>query len=774
VSITKLSNEVQLSVVTPAGEKLDTRTLHNVALPELFPNEPVVIIDWVANGQAPTEEELKVPVLAEGQTFYGWYGWGSAVKRGQTLGLTHDLLAQDAVLLKTAERAQKTSRMLLGQGLYGGLKGTFNVMVVKRGTIVNGHPVDDGHGLIRRELAERGDSGLEKITLGKARQSYTFWQRIPWSDDLEAELKPIIDDTLVDAANPANWLYRKGAQWDERKALADLDESMIEHPYIAQALSRSSAEDFARVATTVDVPATVRVAVPTTAGRAVVDGRCVLVRYPVDSNGSLQAVDEDPDQDDVERIAKMEVIQHTVASKDLMANGCFGVVDELPEGVDLVLCVDDIKMGDRDVGIRMVEGVVTFNQWYAPGCAVGVNSKWAKVRMGLDYDGDLVFVYDCSELPVLWQAVSDLTPGKTPKLEKTKSRLDARPKMIVNSMKNLVGFASNVASTTFAVADRDKLARDLGYKSESSLNAALNWFIKVGTDGFKTMVDLGKVEQQLNILQSNLQRVLGKSVPWTKWPNEWAFRRGVPAFYKEGMDENEAKNAVPAFFDGTIAQICRLTLPSMKAALEVRGLITVKPLSSFRDWAPRVSKDVAGQAHELQMEFNARVRRVNFTDGEDILAFRRWWQDKLAAWTELPRETVCAAMWREAHNSRSEDASAASVFIGFPALVKWIISDKPGLDEDGTDTLLVGLNYVFDEPVTRITVPVQVREFEQEKGRKRVVRKIVCGDVPGKKAPRAPYPEDLIGMVELRAQQPEVGEYVAHIVKAGHGKAWLL
>jgi hypothetical protein len=76
--------------------------------------------------------------------------------------------------------------------------------------------------------------------------------------------------------------------------------------------------------------------------------------------------------------------------------------------------------------------------------------------------------------------------------------------------------------------------------------------------------------------------------------------------------------------------------------------------------------------------------------------------------------------------------------------------------------------------VTRITVPVQVREFEQEKGRKRVVRKIVCGDVPGKKAPRAPYPEDLIGMVELRAQQPEVGEYVAHIVKAGHGKAWLL
>ena len=131
-----------------------------------------------------------------------------------------------------------------------------------------------------------------------------------------------------------------------------------------------------------------------------------------------------------------------------------------------------------------------------------------------------------------------------------KEKLAAEPESVqhnardwaVGDVRNLVGFASNVASSTFAVADREDLARTLGYKSEATLNAALNWFIKVGTDGFKTMVDLRKVERQLNILQSNLQRVLGKAVPWTKWPNEWAFRRGVPGFYREGMDANEKAN----------------------------------------------------------------------------------------------------------------------------------------------------------------------------------------------------------------------------------------
>jgi len=211
--------------------------LRNVPIVELFPDEPVCIIDWMTKGKAPTAELLNDLVEFEGQQYIGYYGWGSAVKRGQTIGLTRDILVECG-LLKTAERAQKTGRMLLGQGLYGGLKGQLRVRVVKRGTIIGGHPVDDGHSLIRRSRAVQGYSGLDKIVLDDAKQSYTVFQRIPWSDELEAELKPIIDATMVDAADPGNWLYRKGPQWDERKTLAELDPDMVEHPYIAQALSR--------------------------------------------------------------------------------------------------------------------------------------------------------------------------------------------------------------------------------------------------------------------------------------------------------------------------------------------------------------------------------------------------------------------------------------------------------------------------------------------------------------------------------------------------------
>lgn len=766
--VKQLQNEMVVSVVTPSGEKLEERVMHNVALCELFENEPVCIIDWLSDGKRPTWEELETPV----GKFVGWYGWGSSmVKHSQTMGLQRDLLVECG-LLQTAERGIMTGRMLLNQGVFGGLTGKLQVKILKEGTIVNGHLIADGHGLIRRDVADLGYNGHDKITMGQGRQNYSLWQRIPWSDELRDELRPIIDATLIEAADPANWLYREGAAWEERKSLAALDGNMIEHPYITQALSRSSADTMARVATSVAIPTNVRVAVPTTAPKATVSGKHVLVRYPVDSNGSMQATRTRPGREEVERVKKLEVIQHTVAAKNLMAKGCFGIVDELD--TDLVLCLDDIKMTTMDIkhgDVIELDGVVVFNQWFAAGSAIGINPKWAKRKMGLDFDGDLIFDHDCAGLPVLWQTVSNLLPGETRKLVKTKSRLEMRPQMIINSMRNLVGFASNVAAATFCTADREGLAHQLGYADEATLNNALNWFIKVGTDGFKTMVDLNAVEQKLKTLQSNTTRLLSKGAPWCNWPNEWAFRRGVPGFYRMNMDENEKENCIPKFFDGTIAQICHLTLPSLQAALGTP--IKVKPLSHYRNWAPTM-KALAKDAHNLQMEFNARVRRVNFSHVESIQTFRTWWQDKLHDWADEQGVTLRAAayaMWQEAHATRSQNATAASVFMGFPGYAKLIVKEKPGYKQD-TRTLLLGLQYVFDGEVPNLNIPVEVLEFEQIKENKRVIRKIVCAHVVGKKAPRAPYPEDLIGMVDIHTDQPECGRYMAHIVQAGNGKAW--
>ena len=781
----KLDNELTVPIIDQNGVTVgDPLNLRNVPIVELYPNEPVCVIDWiVADSQRPDEDEIRVPVPYNGQMLFGLYAWGSAVKRGQTIGLVRDVLVQDGPLTEV-ERAIKAGRMLLGQGIYGGLKGTFTIDVLAEGVKVGSNWTADGQGMIRRSVALAGYNGADKIRLGRGKQSYQMWQRLPWSAELQAELKPIIDETLHDLAISHKWLRdHKDATWDEKKALTDLDpERMILHPYIAGAISRASGEDMFRVATTVDIPTSVRIAVATHAvKRAAVVGRHTLVRYPVDANGSIQAV-EGYAEKEAARIAELEVIQHCLASKKAMANGTLIVVDddEMPEGVDIVLCVDDIKMGSKAHGRREVEGVLAFNQWFDAGSAMGVNPEWARERMGLDYDGDLVFDYAMTEFPKTYAAVEALPPQETPKLMKSHHRIktnDRRAVMAVNSMCNIVGFATNMMSSTFAVADRIGLAKEMGYRSLEELDYHLNRLIKIGTDGFKTMEwDREKTQKQLVFLQKAIRLALSRSAPWTRWKrSEWAFRRGVPEFYAEDNkpgDKITAMNWVPSFFDGTVAQICRLTLPSLKAILGVP--IEQKPLSAYRNWALPVDEFNLAVAHEMQMRYNGRAKRTNWQDPNEVKKFRMWWQDELRNWTETMELTnlEASALWREAHSAKSDEASGASVFIGFPEECRWIIREKPGKNKPDTETLVLGLQYVFDQEPEHLTCEVEVREFEQVKNGKRLIRKVVCGNVPGKKDAREPYPADLIGMVEVKADQPELGKYIAVLTASGHGKSW--
>ena len=100
--------------------------------------------------------------------------------------------------------------------------------------------------------------------------------------------------------------------------------------------------------------------------------------------------------------------------------------------------------------------------------------------------------------------------------------------MIRKSMMNLVGYASNLMTETFMVTDRDWLAQQLGFKSGASMDERLNYFVRVGTDGFKTNVDQEPVRKHMGILQQKMLKMFGVMAPWTSWPNDWAFARGIP------------------------------------------------------------------------------------------------------------------------------------------------------------------------------------------------------------------------------------------------------
>ena len=85
---------------------------------------------------------------------------------------------------------------------------------------------------------------------------------------------------------------------------------------------------------------------------------------------------------------------------------------------------------------------------------------------------------------------------------------------------------------------------------------------------------------------------------------------------------------------------------------------------------------------------------------------------------------------------------------------------------------MVGLSYVLDTVPSPLVCELEVREFAQIKNGKRVVRKIVCASLPGKREPRTPYPGDMLGMVDMHADQPECGRYQATINTARGGNAW--
>jgi hypothetical protein len=108
---TKLNSKTTVSVIDRYGYELDTLTLTNTAAAELYPDMEHIRIRWTADKSArPKWEELMRPVQYAGKHWYGNLAWGSAVKRGQTIGLLEDCLTH---MTQTDEDVQQVQRCIL-------------------------------------------------------------------------------------------------------------------------------------------------------------------------------------------------------------------------------------------------------------------------------------------------------------------------------------------------------------------------------------------------------------------------------------------------------------------------------------------------------------------------------------------------------------------------------------------------------------------------------------------------------------------------------------
>jgi len=119
----KLDNRVTVPVVDRFGYLVEEQEYRNTPLAELYPDEKVILLQWTAehDNSRPSVEELSMPVEYEGQNYIGCWAWGSAVKRGITIGMTHDFPHIDGPV-KLVEDGQRIGRWLMSQGIFGGLR----------------------------------------------------------------------------------------------------------------------------------------------------------------------------------------------------------------------------------------------------------------------------------------------------------------------------------------------------------------------------------------------------------------------------------------------------------------------------------------------------------------------------------------------------------------------------------------------------------------------------------------------------------------------------
>jgi hypothetical protein len=788
-------------IVSPWGVLQDEREYVDTPFSVLYPNDPLIAVQWLYEGRKKPlarqiEQErdcLCQSIHYQGVEYNGAWGWGSAVKKGETIGLTHDIGWQTG-MMRYVEDGQRFTRWLLAQGWYGIEYRKYRIRLVTPGTMTKWGPVADGFGYFARPSL----NNRQPIKLGRSKGSYTFWQRIPFTAVLWEELRPLIDERLADIAQSAATMLSAGQSLDYKVKLVDIDPEMVEHPFVANMITSHWAEFLMRVATTVPIRSMYRLAVPAYPDIETVESgdpggtRMIVCRYPIDSYGNIQACETTYS----ERIAEMEAIQYSISSYDVFFKGCGAVIDEPKlDGYDAILCTEDLKMSSDGVKAICLNGewegqvVLSVTQRFSKGSCIGVNPDWFKLRFGGDNDGDGVEVVLADGLDELYTTVKCLPYGESPKLPKVKRILkdgDYRPEMIEQSMQNLVGFASNVTSQVLAKENQESQALLLGFPDAAHLHARLNYAIKVGTDGFKTNIDPSATIAMLTSIQGRLAADEINPAPWTGWSGTDAFGHYIPEVYDRLYAENNAywgeRSGVKFELDdehfntsvskdyhtGTVGRLCAYILPQLVGMLGTG--IKVQPLQYFRRW---------GQANQLLLPYVRQLRnwwnihriRCNWSDPGEISQLKMEFSEKVKELLEKeqinPWETA-NTFWVLAHSARGIDNQAASVFFAFPEECLGIVLLKPG-DLPQFKTTLTGLDYQLPNFFSG-RLDVEVVDVDIVTHGLHRLRKALIAQVEGQKQPQPIYPRNMIALVSIDANQPAVGHYTADILKTfAHG-----
>lgn len=876
-----LNKSMVVPVIDCHGKQLTTSAIRNsqlVTLPverefwnspwmEFFADEPVVIIDWKTGLEDIAEfvrknsqgvdgikgkalikklraELFARPIVFNGHSFYGCYAWGSAVKSGQTIGMTHDFLVEIG-LMHEAEDGPRISRMLLPNGMYGGSKlANPKILFLPPGAMYKGYRVDDGCGLMAEEDAlSVKREGTTEIEYNPTAQSMYVWQRFPW-DKIGPTAMLLIKERLVNLdALGLEMEYFEDALSKYKQALIDADELMRFHPYVAGSVKKSAKPIIIQLGSTVPLPTKTFYAVPGACENdfALPEGMeqdfGIVQTYPADDSSSTRAIIKnefgDPQwKSESKRLVDQQAIQYTLSGRLWTAKGSMQLIPKkLMGGYDFILCKEDIKLHPSLKQIRsseiselaMGETVFAITQWIGPGQCMAVpngnNGDGIWKSMGRDTDGDIgaYMGINARSMPI-WLAAKEwrgLT--STYKIPKTHSPLRYRIEMIMNSILNMVGFATNNQALTYACAPRIRPARaaSMHFKNERGMDVAFNADIKDGTDCHKSRVDSDAIQTRMAQRQNKLLEYFRKGAPWTNWMNNDMIPSMLPDFEENLPVEIRMRAASDAEFrrspewrmniqkecDGsTIAEIWRYVRPWLEEQYKAymragiipadaipqfldKGIKTML-LSDFVDWAPPIDNRDMDAGFQQYQRFCVLASQVSMENDFALSSFKESWIVDCARWAAnmgWSLEYAAWVLWRCAHHSRSSRAGAASVFIGFPEQCLKIVKDKPGtMTGSQLRTIVVGLNYNFDYIPDMVpaegTIRVEVKMgFYEKQARKMVVS---CEPLEGQIHQEGMH-DNMMGMIsEIRKDRasegftsPPVGMYLAKFIRISN-KIW--
>ena len=809
-----------VAVVDAKGEEIEMRELRNTPLALLFPDVPVISVDWNALGGEVDHEQIKRDITYSGTTYAAWCTWGSSIKNGMTTGIPKKRMKEMTRLMRICEDAHRWNRAYLAEGYFGYGFGDINVYIGKCGQVFGGYIIHDGCGLIKQSVADEIATGSAKIHLNNAWDSWQFAQRIPWTEAVAQEVTAALKVLATTLSSPESFAYHATAYMKECRRWIDLEPELAKHQRHSNRLTKTVAKVLRTAASSIPTQSDYRIAIP--AKEFTVEEESCVYCHPLDADACIQIVPGYTDAAEKKRVDECEAIQYTLTNDKASFKGILipvpdEVIDAAAPGADMVVSDQDAKMyawgwsRARKAGtlLKLKDAALCFTAWWDADSVFGAPPEiWVKL-MGRDYDGDAGLYFHTRFFPEVCKEVAKLPPQTSAKLFKSKSPLkdkeDVCPRMAAESLKDTVGFASNVTGHTYMVADRTEIAELLGFQSVGLMDFANSDAVQIGTDKYRTYVlkrkgkngkskeidiSLEALHERLGQRQSLIRERYGAIAPWTKWKNsDTAFKHNIPAVLTPEQaemwyhDERVLRKMLPEQLldchTGTVGQIAHIMLPNVKELLRMGEKFAVWPLSRFLQWGMSVPPSVEAEAAALQKWWIGRSARINWTDGDEVNGHYAEWDARVRDKAEeigVSTWLMANAMWRVAHNGQSHEATGSSVFACLREDVERIVVEKPGLKEVYTEARVykgIGLNHNVDGAPNTYTGVGTIEVMNTKKRGQTVMRAVLrsCPDLRYNKV-EAPYPAETVMVFDLKKEQPPLGVHEVHWERQGNYNAW--